>query len=109
MDEVSTGNSDLVASWIEHESQERTREFRKYWERKHTPQNNIEDLIQSEPKRAAEIIFQISKEIDGNESLETKLICGLIYDFEHFTNEETVELLRKKLKNQSIYKHLTPK
>jgi len=108
MEATTKSNSDLVSSWIEHESQERTREFRKYWEHHPTPQNEIEDLIKSDPDRAAEIIIHIVKEIEDNEYLETKLICGLIYDFEHFTGDKYTEVLLKRLANQQIYKYLTP-
>jgi len=106
MNLTSKDNSELVSSWIEHESQERTREFRKYWEHKSTPQNEIEDLIQSNPNRVVEIIFEIAEKIEGKEKLETKLICGLIYDFEHYHKDKYAELL-EKLKDLSIHQYLT--
>ena len=84
MGQIGVENSVLVAAWIEHESQERTREFRKYWANKPTPQDKIQDLFHSNPERVADIIVQIAGQIENNEDLETKLICGLIYDFKHF-------------------------
>jgi len=103
---VASENADFVDAWIEHESQERTREFRKYWERKTTPQNKIEDLIRSNPDRAAEIIVAIAEKIESNEDLQTKLICGLLYDFEHHEGDTYEKLILKRLANLEIHQYL---
>ena len=105
MEEPTKNNSDLVSSWIEHESQERTREFRKYWSYRPTPQDGIEDLILSNSDKATEIISQIAKEIEDNEDLETKLICGLIYSLEHHNQDQYAKLL-ENLKDLPIHKYL---
>ena len=98
-------NSDLVASWIEYASQERTRDFRKYWAHNFTPEDEIQDIILSDPDRAIDIIVIIAKNIENNDELQETLMCGLIDSFEHFNRNKYLELL-KKLKDQSIHKYI---
>jgi len=86
-------NQDLVDAYTEYSSQDRTREFKKYWEHKQTPSDDIRELIEKDPNRAAVIINKIAKFCEGNECIYDQLVCGLIWDFKHFTDEDYEERL----------------
>ena len=86
-------DKELVDAFIEYYSQDHTREFKKYWEYKQTPQDDIYDLILNDPNRAAKVIHQISITTD-NWYIQDQLVCGLIYDFEHHIGENYTERLK---------------
>ena len=89
-------DDELVEAYIEYCSQDRTREFREYWEFKETPEQEISDLIQIYPDRAAHLINKIAKTASGNWKIQEQLNCGLIWDFKHYTGEEYLERIKKK-------------
>ena len=88
-------NEELVEAYIVCYSEEHTRDLKKYWERKQTPSDDIRELIESTPDRAAKIIDMISKASVDNWYTLNHLACGLEWDFKHFTGEEYTERLKK--------------
>ena len=87
-------DDDMVSAYIEFHSQNRTREFRKYWEHKKTPEDDIIDLIVKNPNRAAVIIDKILRKTD-NDYIEDQLVSGLMWEFKHRVGEEYSERLNK--------------
>jgi len=88
-------NQELVDAYIEYISHDKTREFKKHWEHKETPEEEIQELIFSNPDRAAKIIDKIAKAASGNWNIQNQLNSGLIWSFEHHVGERYLERLKK--------------
>ena len=91
-------DEELVELYIEFYSQDHNGEFKKYWEHRETPSEEIWDLILSNPNRAAKIIDKIAKAASGNWYIQSQLNSGLIWSFKHHVGERYLERL-KKIKN----------
>lgn len=86
----------FVGTYIEYYSQDQTKEFHKYWEDKETPEQEISDLIKTDPDRAALLIDKIAKAASGVWKIQDQLNCGLIWDFKNYTGEDYLERIKKK-------------